>query len=532
MSRDADDRGPRTRSSRVSPDGAGWTCLQQAEIMDLFRTGYKPQKFSWIAPKMLWASRNDRIARWIKDSTDEERQRWVQAQIRRGVDPALTIEDHADQDEVSFLMLGDTGEGDASQYHVVRPLLARSEGISFTWIVSDVVYPAGDVDDYEDKFFVPYRQLPGPIYAIPGNHDWYDGLQGFMALLCNANPGLRSPDDSARGWKQKLRGLVWRQPRSLSAERLDELRRLRSSASKQSAPYFAVELKDLLLVGIDTGIRGVIDADQAAWLRRVSAVPKDKILVTGKPLVVNGERRTIGISGSDRTVNEIVADPGHRYIATIAGDIHNYQRYPVRSADGRLLQHIVTGAGGAYTKATHTISEVTVEGCGCDEADFRCYPLRGDSLAAYSILYDRRFGLGRGKFVVPRQEAPVIMAEHLRAGLRPTRAEDRDVAVSERARRAARVILPATAWAGPFYRFFSEFMDWDAPDPPLFKSFLRVDVRPGEVELRCYAATGCAEHEGDPPLEDRVRGTRTASGDWFWEVLPLTDPDPTREEGT
>ena len=49
------------------------------------------------------------------------------------------------------------------------------------------------VRDYYDKFFWPYQKLPGPIYAIPGNHDWYDGLHGFMIQLCEADPDLRPP---------------------------------------------------------------------------------------------------------------------------------------------------------------------------------------------------------------------------------------------------------------------------------------------------------------------------------------------------
>ncbi len=81
------------------------------------------------------------------------------------------------------MVLGDPGEGDDSQYHVLRPLYATAGGTAFTYIVSDVIYPAGDVNEYEDKFYWPYRRLPGPIYAIPGNHDWYDGLDGFMAAL-------------------------------------------------------------------------------------------------------------------------------------------------------------------------------------------------------------------------------------------------------------------------------------------------------------------------------------------------------------
>ena len=40
-------------------------------------------------------------------------------------------------------------------------------------------------------------------------------------------------------------------------------------------------------MAIDTGIDGNLDAEQGEWLKRVSADRKPKILVTGKPLLVN-----------------------------------------------------------------------------------------------------------------------------------------------------------------------------------------------------------------------------------------------------
>ena len=41
------------------------------------------------------------------------------------------------------------------------------------------------------------------------------------------------------------------------------------------------------------------------------------------------------------TVDEIVRDPEHSYVAAIGGDIHNYQRYPVRLEDGCKIEYVV-----------------------------------------------------------------------------------------------------------------------------------------------------------------------------------------------
>jgi hypothetical protein len=51
-------------------------------------------------------------------------------------------------------------------------------------------------------------------------------------------------------------------------------------------------------------------------------------------------------------------------------------------------------------------------------------------------------------------------------------------------------------------RFRSEMADWDRP--PFFKSFLRVDVTADALRIRCYAVTGCGDHEPWPPCEDEV----------------------------
>jgi hypothetical protein len=505
-------------SSRTSRAAAGWACTEAADLSTAYRPDFQHKNFSWINPKPLWDSRNDRIARWVGDSTDDERKRWIEAQRRKGIDTSFTVSNFAGRDELSFFVLGDPGEGDDSQYHVLAPLHATKDGLAFTYILSDVIYPAGDVRDYYDKFFWPYQKLPGPIYAIPGNHDWYDGLHGFMIQLCDADPDLRPPSRREESrLKRVFFDLTWREASEAMQDELEEMRKLRPDPSNQPAPYFVVELKDLLLVGIDTGIRGVIDDQQAEWLRGVSKLPKDKILMTGKPMIVDAGRKTTQIAGSKETVNALVDDPAHRYIAVMGGDIHNYQRYPVRHEDGRVVQHIVSGAAGAYTKATHKIPKATVEGCGCDEADFRCYPRRGDSLAAYSILYDRKFGFGKGLFQIPFEEAPKIMSRRLE-GVDPSREADQAEKISKQALRAERLVFPLPGQGmGAFHDNFSEFLDWN--DPPLFKSFLKVDVRPGELEIRCYAATGCAEHADEPPLEDWIKGTRESEGRWNWEVL-------------
>src|SRR5699024_5675606 len=125
----------------------------------------------------------------------------------------------------------------------------------------------------------------------------------------------------------------------------------------------------------------------------------------------NGTHRPGRIEGSATTVDDIVRAPEHGYIAAIGGDIHNYQRYPVRLPDGRTQQYIVSGGGRAFLHGTHRIPPVDLP--GVDEESFRCYPLRGDSLSMLSQVYQRRLGWLFGPMFVPPEEAAVLISERL-----------------------------------------------------------------------------------------------------------------------
>src|SRR5205807_6541991 len=76
-------------------------------------------------------------------------------------------------------------EGDASQHSLRATYLevVRREEVKFVVISSDVVYPTGAMRDYEEKFWLPFMGTTKPVYAIPGNHDWYDALEGFAATF-------------------------------------------------------------------------------------------------------------------------------------------------------------------------------------------------------------------------------------------------------------------------------------------------------------------------------------------------------------
>jgi hypothetical protein len=87
-------------------------------------------------------------------------------------------------DAPSFLLLGETGEGDISQYIPMSVIESVAPDTDSMIICSDVIYPAGGIVEYAYKPSWPYRNYPRPVYALPGNHDWYDSLRGFMTYFC------------------------------------------------------------------------------------------------------------------------------------------------------------------------------------------------------------------------------------------------------------------------------------------------------------------------------------------------------------
>src|SRR5947209_10383658 len=113
---------------------------------------------------------------------------------------AEPLEHEAEAGEMWLDFIADSGDGFeptytvawlASQAELDIPgagrLLPRG---SLLVLGGDEVYPVGDPDAYENKFVGPFRAaLPWTenspdLYAIGGNHDWYDGLTSFMRIFC------------------------------------------------------------------------------------------------------------------------------------------------------------------------------------------------------------------------------------------------------------------------------------------------------------------------------------------------------------
>src|SRR5262249_33514945 len=155
----------------------------------------------------------------------------------------------------SFIVIGDTGEGDASQ-HVLKDSLLRAaaaEDVKFVVISSDVVYPTGAMRDYESRFWLPFKGVTKPVYAIPGNHDWYDALEAFVATFFK-------PESARRAMRARIAadgGVSSTTNATIEAliQRADFLRRQYGvPTGAQDAPFLQLQTPSFALIAVDTGV--------------------------------------------------------------------------------------------------------------------------------------------------------------------------------------------------------------------------------------------------------------------------------------
>ncbi|MEV6413149.1 metallophosphoesterase [Kribbella sp. NPDC051718] len=239
-------------------------------------------------------------------------------------------------DELWFDFVADLGDGFDATYTVASLLAApelepvdglRLPRASLLVMGGDEVYPAASSTAYEDRTKGPYgAALPDPVdpptlFALPGNHDWYDGLTAFLRVFAQQR--------AVGGWK-----------------------------TEQGRSYFAIELpQHWWLVAIDTQFGGYIDAPQLAYFRAALAgmqAGDAVILCTPTPAWVHAgagedthEYDTIRFF--DR---EIIQPMGGVTRVMLSGDSHHYARYAERDGSG---QRITSGGGGAFLSATHLL---------------------------------------------------------------------------------------------------------------------------------------------------------------------------------
>ena len=308
--------------------------------------------FSWYFNSENWAS-----AVWQKvaeSRTDVWRDAMIGAVLARDgtADPAqpglFTVRPPgvAGEGDFSFLVIGDPGEGDPSQHSLRDRLLftAGQDAIKFVVIASDVVYPAGAMRDYEANFYLPFKGIDKPIYAIPGNHDWFNALDGFAA-------NLMAPDHARVAMRARVNADL--RLSSTTNDRIERLiadaARLRAlygvSAGHQQAPFFELQGGGFSLIAADTGALRRLDDRQLVWLRAALERSRGQftMVILGHPFYAGGAYAAEG-KPSFRAVHDLLRE--YQVPVVMAGDTHDFEYYREPGDEG--ARHFVNGGGGAY----------------------------------------------------------------------------------------------------------------------------------------------------------------------------------------
>ena len=255
--------------------------------------------------------------------------------------------------EIWLDYVADTGEGWNSTYAVAYsasqpslPLKHEStkevyETNRGTVLVfgGDEVYPIPTKDNYKKRLIYPYENAIGTnisgetphVFAIPGNHDWYDSLEAFIRLFCS--------DLSTR----KFAGWWTRQKRS----------------------YFALKLPaGWWLLGSDGQLQSDMDTPQIEYFRFVAEKymqPGDRvILCIAEPVWIKAHKYAQFGHIYDESdflflQEKILSNKNIQIKLFLAGDLHHYRRHEEVQWENKYsgTQKITAGGGGAFLHATH-----------------------------------------------------------------------------------------------------------------------------------------------------------------------------------
>ncbi len=258
-----------------------------------------------------------------------------------GAMPSSGVLDLSDRDEIWFDYVADLGDGFDATYSIASLItadvdLADPDGVTHATrqgrllvMGGDEVYPYAAIENYEHRTIGPYtaalpsrRGAARDLVAIPGNHDWYDGLTAWLRMFAQGK--------NIGGWR-----------------------------THQTRSYFAVRLPHgWWLWGIDVQFDSYIDAPQLEYFSDVAGqvAPGEQIvLCCATPEWVDAHRNDPeSYRNLDYFERKIIAPTGAHTRIAMAGNAHHYARY---HAPDRDLHRITSGGGGAYLSATHDLPD-------------------------------------------------------------------------------------------------------------------------------------------------------------------------------
>lgn len=208
---------------------------------------------------------------------------------------------------------------------------------SFFYHLGDVIYYAGEVQNYYWEFYEPYNLYPAPIFAIPGNHD-----------------GDVDPQFAAPSLYAFVRNFCAQAPLHTS-EAGDAARR----AMTQPNVYWTLETELVTIIGLYSNCPegGQLTQTQIDWFEsELRAAPTDRPLIVAVHHPIYSAYGPHPGSQHLKDVLEQACEASNRIPhLVLSGHVHNYQRFsgPLGS---RTIPFVIAGAGG-YNQKLHQLSQ-------------------------------------------------------------------------------------------------------------------------------------------------------------------------------
>ncbi|WP_246614007.1 metallophosphoesterase [Paractinoplanes bogorensis] len=301
--------------------------------MDPRELGFTPQRpVGWLAPLLLLSTGLRTLLAILFGAYLDKRE------LQNALDGGWFDHSQTEDGELWLDYVADLGDGFDATYSVAyllaQPDLDLGDGPlprgRLLLMGGDQVYPLASGDGYESRMKGPYRAaLPEPpsgaprptLFALPGNHDWYDGLTAFIRLFA------RRKDGHIGGW-----------------------------STEQRRSYFAVKLPaNWWLFAIDEQFGAYIDDPQLLYFEQAAQQvgPDDRVmLMTPSPKWVKSADRPEDYDAIDYFIRKIIDPTGATTRVLVSGDLHHYARY---SDPDREL--ITCGGGGAYLLGTQNLPD-------------------------------------------------------------------------------------------------------------------------------------------------------------------------------
>lgn len=216
----------------------------------------------------------------------------------------------------------------------------------------DTAYPVATAGEIMTRVIAPWNQVlqelpqdgkPRVLLGLPGNHDWYDGLDGFGRMF-RRRPAASSAvppvvnvsrpmlEQHAQWAREFVRGGTIDKPRTLV---------LSGYTPVQNASYFALTLAPHLeLLAVDRQLTRV-DSRQTRFLgHHYQSHPDSAVFVLLPDPVYH-----FGVPSRTGTqmIENLQLELATRETFILSGDIHHYERL----RHGQAL-HVIAGGGGAF----------------------------------------------------------------------------------------------------------------------------------------------------------------------------------------